>query len=380
MADKKDFYELLGVNKQASADEIKKAYRNKAKQYHPDNNLDDTATAEAKFKEVSEAYSVLSDNDKRAAYDRMGHAAFEQHGGGGTWGGGGMDMEDILSSVFGGGFGDMFGGGSRRRGPRRGADLSMRMSIKFEDAVFGAAKEVQYTCNDQCGTCKGTGAKPGTSVENCKTCKGTGSVRSYQQTMLGAMSVSSPCSACRGEGKIIKEPCSACRGQGRVRANKTLQVTVPKGIEHGMSIRLEGKGEPGDKGAPSGDLLITMQVAPHKLYTREGTNLHLEIPITFVQAALGDEISIPALDGSEVKHALKPGTQPGTVVKLKGKGVPNVRNNRVVGDLLVKLNVTVPTQMSDRQRELLVAFNDEMGEEYKDHKKRWFDKVKEYFK
>jgi len=375
---KRDYYEILGINKQASDDDIKKAYRKMAKQHHPDNNPGDAA-AEAKFKEINEANAILSDSEKRRAYDQMGHAAFQQ-GGGGGWGGVHPDINDMFSSMFTQmDIGDIFGGGRGRRGPRRGADMQMRLPIKFEEAVFGATRDIQMQTYDTCTTCKGSGAKPGTFAENCKKCNGTGSERVVRQTMLGVMTSVESCSACRGEGKVIRDPCVTCRGQGRIRATKTLQVTVPKGIDDGQQIRLAGKGEVGEKGAEAGDLYIIVSVSPHKLFTRSGTNLHMEVPITFVQAALGDEISIPLLDGSEAKYTIKGGTQPGAVVSLKGKGVPSLRNNRNVGDLIVKLNVTVPTNMNDRQKELLKSFNDAMGDDYKYHKKRWFDKVKEYF-
>jgi molecular chaperone DnaJ len=381
MADKNDYYETLGVGKTASEDDLKRAYRKLAKQYHPDANPGDK-TAEAKFKEVSEAYAVLSDSDKRAKYDQFGHAAFNGGGGGGFYGGQGFDMNDIFGSIFGGeGLDSFFGGGrSRRAGPQRGADLQMRMSIKFEEAVFGAVKDVQMQNYDACGACKGSGAKAGTFAETCKRCNGTGQVRVTQQTMLGHMTTVDSCPNCRGEGKIIKDPCPECRGAGRIRVTKTLQVTVPKGIDNGQSIRLSGKGEPGEKGGPAGDLLITMQVSPHKVFTRQGTNLYMEIPITFVQAALGDDIMIPNLDGTDEKYNIKPGTQPGAVVSIRGKGVPSLRNNRIMGDLVVTLNVTVPTQMNERQKDMLRQFNDSMGDDYKNHKKKFFDKLKESFR
>ena len=381
MANKKDFYEILGVSRQATDDDLKKAYRKLAKQYHPDVKPGDKV-AEEKFKEISEAYDVLSDAGKRRTYDQFGHAAFEQGGGGGGgfhgfhgFGGGGMeiDLNDILGSFF--------GGGSRTRPKtRRGADLQVRVSIKLEEAVFGTKKDVSIQAYDTCGTCKGNGSKPGTTPESCKRCGGSGSERIQQQTILGMTSRVVPCASCKGEGKIIKDPCSTCRGQGRVKKNRTLEVTIPRGIDNGQEIRLQGKGEAGEKGAPAGDLYVVVSVTPHKLFTREGSHLYLEVPITFVQAALGDEILIPTLDGKEEKYVVKPGTQPGAVVQIRGKGVPNVHNPNHVGDLIVKLVVTVPTQMNERQKELLRNFNDEMGDDYKNHKKRWFDKVKEYFK
>jgi len=384
MADKRDYYETLGVSKSATESELKSAYRKLAKKHHPDANPGDDK-AEAKFKEISEAYAVLSDPDKRAAYDQYGHAAFDSAGAGGGGGGGyygnvNFDMHDIFNSFFGDDSFDLFGGrGRRRNGPRRGADLQMRMQIKFEEAVFGATKEVQFSANETCEPCKGSGAKPGTQTETCKECGGSGQVRMMQQNFLGMITVTT-CPTCKGEGKIIKDPCTSCRGTGKVRANKTLQITVPKGIDNGQSIRLAGKGEPGERGGPNGDLLITMQILPHKIFTRQGTNLYLDVPITFVQATLGDEISVPLLDGSEAKYQIKAGTQPGAVVHLKGKGVPSLRNNKNVGDLVVTLNVTVPTQLTEKQKEQLRAFNEVMGDDYNNHKKNWFEKIKQSFK
>ena len=380
MAEKRDYYEVLGVSKQAGNDELKKAYRNLAKKHHPDANLGDEKAAEEKFKEINEAYSVLSDAEKRRAYDQFGHQAFTGGGGGGGFHGG-MDIGDIFSQVFGaGGVDSIFGGGRQRRGPRRGADLETRLNITFEEAVFGTKKDIQIQTLVKCDTCKGNGAKPGTLPENCKTCNGTGQQRVTSQTLFGQMTQVVTCQTCRGEGKIIKERCPKCKGQKRVRITKTLEVTIPKGIDSQQSLRLEGKGEEGETGARAGDLYVTISVSNHKLFTREGMNLYLEIPITFVQAALGDEILIPTLGGEEEKYTIKPGTQPGSIVHLKGKGVPSLRNSRNVGDLVVKLNVSVPTQLDDRQKEILKSFNDAMGDDYKNHKKRWIDKVKAYFK
>ncbi|MCL2363897.1 MAG: molecular chaperone DnaJ [Defluviitaleaceae bacterium] len=377
MAGKRDFYETLNVSKGASDDEIKKAYRKLAKQYHPDANPGNDA-AEEKFKEVSEAYGVLSDSDKRRQYDAVGHAAFNQQGG---YGGGSMDLNEIFSrfgDIFGGA--DFFGmGGKRKAGPKRGSDLQMRLNIKFEEAVFGTMREVTINTYETCLSCKGSGAKPGTFADNCTKCGGSGSERVVQQTMLGYMTSVVTCNACRGEGKIIKDPCTSCRGAGRTRANVKLNVNIPKGIDNGQQVRLQGKGEFGEKGGPAGDLYIIVQVNPHKVFTREGNNLHIDIPITFVQAAMGDEISVPMLDGSVEKHNLKAGTQPGTVVNLRNKGVPSVRNSRNFGDLIIRFIVTVPTVMNERQKELLMTFSDAMGDDYKNHKKRWFDKVKSYF-
>jgi molecular chaperone DnaJ len=380
MAEKKDYYQELGVGRDASDDQLKKAYRKLAKQYHPDANPGDK-NAEERFKQISEAYSVLSDPSKRKTYDQFGHAAFEQGGGG--FHGGGMDMGDILNSFFHGGamdFGDIFSGGKARPKARRGSDMQMRMNIRFEEAVFGATRSVELETYDTCPTCKGSGAKPGTFAESCKHCGGSGNERVIQQSILGTMTRILPCSVCRGEGKIIKDPCQQCRGQGRIRKRKTVEVNIPKGIDNGQSVRLSGQGESGEKGAPSGDLYITVSVEPHKIFRREGSNLYLEAPITFVQACLGDEIVLPTLEGGSEKYQVKPGTQTGSVISLRGKGVPNVHNPKSVGDLVVKLNVTVPTNLSEKQKELLLNFNNSMGDDYTNHKKRWFDKVKEAFR
>ncbi|MDR1643575.1 MAG: molecular chaperone DnaJ [Clostridiales bacterium] len=380
MAEKRDYYETLGVGKSSSDDELKKAYRKMAKQYHPDVNPGD-ANAEEKFKEISEAYGVLSDPQKRSAYDQYGHAAFDPGSGGG--GGGGFysnsfDMNDIFSSVFGGGgFEDFFGGSStrRRNGPRNGADITANIQIKFEEAVFGTQRDIKVQSRAACPTCKGTGAKPGTFAENCRTCGGSGQERHQVQTPLGYMTTTRVCSSCHGEGKIIKTPCPDCKGVGTIADEKTLQVTIPKGIDNGMTVRLSGKGHPGERGGMPGNLLINVYVQPHKVFARDGMNLHLDMPITFVQAALGDEIMIPTLEGEE-KLTIKPGTQPNTVVSIRGKGIPNVKNSRMLGDLVVKLVVNVPTQLSERQKQKLREFGEEMGEENKDVKKNIFDKIK----
>jgi molecular chaperone DnaJ len=393
MAAKQDYYEMLGVPKTATEAELKKAYRKLAKQYHPDVKPGDKA-AEEKFKELSEAYDVLSDANKRKTYDQFGHAAFEQGGGGqGGFQGGfggfggfqqgqGMDINDIFGSFFGGGmdFGSFGGGRQGRPKARRGADLQMQMTITLEEAVFGATKDVRIQSYDACDTCKGSGAKAGTYPETCSRCGGTGSERVQKQTILGMVTQVVPCAACKGEGKTVKDPCPTCRGEGRVRKNKTIEVAVPKGIDSGQSIRLQGKGEVGEKGAPAGDLYIVINIAPHKHIAREGRNLYVDVPITFVQAALGDEIQIPTLGGGVEKYKVKPGTQPGSTVTFRGKGVPNVHNPNQMGDLVVKLNVTVPQKMTEKQKDLLRNFNEGMGDDYKNHKEKWFDKVKRYFK
>ncbi|MDR2899023.1 MAG: molecular chaperone DnaJ [Clostridiales bacterium] len=383
MADKKDYYETLGIQKGASDDEIKKAFRKMAKKYHPDANQNDK-TAEAKFKEINEAYEILSDPQKKAQYDQLGHSAFENMGGGGgsyNYSGAGFDMSDIFESFFGGDFGDAFGGSSRRRnGPRRGADVQTRINITFEEAFFGATKTISVPMDEVCATCKGTGAKPGTFAETCKNCNGTGQERFQQQTMFGTMTSVRTCHVCHGEGKIIKDPCPTCGGKGKVRKSKTIEVNIPKGIDNGQSIRLSGKGEPGDKGGPNGDLLITIFITGHDYFKRQGQDIFLDTPISFVQATLGAEIDIPTMEGVE-KYTVRPGTQPGTVVTLRGKGFPSVRNSRISGDMHITLSVKVPTKLNDRQKALLKEFAEASGDTFDDGKKNsgFFSKLKDKF-
>lgn len=379
MASKRDYYEILGVQKTSDDAEIKKAFRGLAKKYHPDANPEN-AEAEQNFKEINEAYEVLSDSKKRAAYDQLGHSAFDGSGGGFSYSGNmnGMDMGDIFESIFGGGFGDIFGGastGRRKSGPRRGADVQTNIQVTFEEAIFGTDKEIQLPITETCEDCKGTGAKPGTAAESCKHCGGTGQERFTQQAMFTSMTSVRTCSICGGEGKIIKDPCNKCNGRGKVKKNKSISVTIPKGIDNGQSIRKSGFGEAGDKGGPSGDLFITIYVQPHKTFIRKENNIYIDIPITFIQAALGDEIVIPTIDGEET-CTIKPGTQPDTVITLKGKGVFNVRNNRIRGDEIVKFKVKIPTKLSERQKSLLKEFDTETGADTFDKKEGFFDKIK----
>lgn len=302
MADNNDFYNILGVSRDASNDEIKKAYRKLAKKYHPDANPGDKS-AEEKFKQVSEAYDILSDSEKRSAYDQFGKAAFENGGAGGYGGYTYADASDIFESFFGGGFSDIFGGGfgssQRKNGPKRGADVQTRLNISFEESFFGTKKQITLSMQEECPTCHGSGAKPGTSPETCRNCGGTGQERVQQQTLFGTMSSIRPCKVCRGEGKIIKSPCPTCNGSGRVKRPKTLELDIPAGIATGQSLRLSGKGEPGERGGQSGDLLVTMYVSNHSVFVREGNNISLEMPISFSQAALGADISIPTMNGEE---------------------------------------------------------------------------------
>ena len=379
---KRDYYDVLGVSKGATDADIKKAYRKLAKKYHPDANLENKESAEAKFKEATEAYEVLSDSSKRQTYDQFGHSAFE--GAGGFSGGGGfsgMDMNDIFD-MFGGGFGgfsDIFGGGrSRKRGPSRGADLQYNLTINFEEAIFGCSKEISFQADDKCDACNGTGAKTGTHPQTCSTCGGTGQERIMQQTILGSMTTVTECRTCHGEGKIVKDPCSVCNGKGKVRKSKTITVDVPKGINEGQSIRKAGMGATGEKGGPNGDLLIAISIRPHKKFVRNGNDIYVEVPISIIQATVGDEIKIPTIDGEEM-YSLKAGTQPETMVTLKNKGVFNVRNPKIRGDQIIKFKVNVPTKITEKQKDLLMQFAVQDGYVPSVRKEKFFEKVKKHF-
>ncbi len=372
MADKRDYYDVLGIQKGASADEIKKAYRKLAKKYHPDANPDNKE-AEDKFKEASEAYEVLSDDQKRSSYDQFGHQAFSGGPGGGySYEGNFTDFSDIFSDLFGG---DIFGGGrSRRNGPRRGADVGINVTIEFEESIFGTTKDIAITAKDTCNTCSGSGAKPGTHPETCKTCNGSGQERVQVQSFFGATTTIRTCSTCSGTGKTIKEKCTTCSGTGSVRKSKTLEVNIPKGIDNGQTIRLTGKGEAGENGGGFGDLLVTIIVKSSPHYKRKGTTLYLDVPVSFSTMALGGEIKIPTLYGVET-YKVKAGTQTGTVVSLKSKGVPSIRNPKSIGDLQVTLQVIVPVELSAKQKELITELQVESGEKVTSkHKKGIFGK------
>lgn len=378
MADKRDFYEVLGITKGASDDEIKKAYRREAKKYHPDLHPGDKE-AEAKFKEVNEAYEVLSDSEKKSRYDQFGHAGVDPNFGAGGGGGfGGFDdFGDIFSNIFGGGFGG-FGGGQRRNGPVRGADIRQTIDITFEEAAFGCKKNITVTRAENCSTCNGTGAKPGTSPTTCKRCNGQGQVRTQTRTPLGYMTNIGTCPDCNGTGKVVTDPCKDCRGTGRVRKQKTIEINIPQGINHGQTMQVSGQGEPGQRGGPTGDLLVTIRIKPHPIYKREDYDVYIEIPITFVQAALGATIRVPTLDGV-VEYDIPEGTQTGTIFKLRNKGVPYIRGkNR--GDQYVTVEIEVPKNMSSKQKEILREFDASSSD--KDYKKQrtWFDKMKEFLK
>ena len=374
---KRDYYEVLGVSRGASEDEIKKAYKKMARKYHPDLNPGDK-TAEEKFKEVNEAYEVLSDADKKARYDQYGHAGVDPNFGAGGFGGGfdGSfdfgDLGDIFGSFFGGGF----GGGRRTNpnAPQRGESIRMSIAISFEEAAFGCEKAVTVERYETCDTCHGNGCAPGTSPEVCPDCHGTGTVQVRRQPPMGVFATSSPCPKCGGKGRIIHQPCKDCRGSGMVRKKKTIQASIPAGIDNGQTISIRGQGNAGKNGGPAGDLLITITVRPHELFRREGTSVLCEAPITFTQAVLGAELEIPTIDG-KVKYTLPEGTQSGTTFRLKGKGIPSI-NGRGRGDQYVTVYIETPKNLNKEQKEALKKFAETMGESNYEEQKKFFKKFK----
>ncbi len=364
MAEKRDYYEVLGLQKGASAEEIKKAYRKLAKENHPDLHPGDKA-CEERFKEINEAYEILSDDDKRAKYDQYGHAAFDPSAGFGGAGFEGFgdfgDLGDIFSSFFGGGFGGGFGGTrTNPNAPRRGENLRASVNISFEEAAFGCKKEVTVGRVEKCADCKGTGCAPGTTPEVCPDCKGTGTVRTTQRTPFGMAQSTSPCQKCRGTGKIIHQPCKTCRGMGSVRRQHKINVTVPAGIDDGQAISLHGQGNDGVNGGPAGDLLVSVIVRPHARFERDGNSVLLLQDISYAQAALGAEIEVPTIDGP-VKLTIPEGTQPGSTFRLRGKGIPYLRGSGR-GDQFVTVSVKVPKGLTGSQKELLRQFAASMGE------------------
>lgn len=388
MADKRDYYEVLGVDRNADDATLKRAYRKLAKKYHPDTNPGDK-DAEAKFKEASEAYAVLSDPEKKRQYDQFGHAAFDGGMGGGAGGFdfSGMDMGDIFGDIF----GDFFGGGRRRsadNGPRKGANLRAVVRISFEEAAFGCEKEIEITLKDDCTTCHTTGAKPGTSPETCTKCGGKGKVVYTQQSFLGMVQNVQTCPDCGGSGKIIKEKCPDCHGTGYIASRKKIKVKIPAGIDNGQSVRIRDKGEPGTNGGPRGDLLVEVNVSRHPIFQRQDMNIYSTAPISFAQAALGGEVRISTIDG-DILYDVKPGTQTDTKIRLKGKGIPSLRNSNVRGDHYVTLVVQVPTSLNEEAKEALRKFDEVSGQSLKKqdgaagtekHKKKGFmDKLKESF-
>lgn len=375
MAEKRDYYEVLGVDKGASEADIKKAYRKLAKQYHPDVNQGDN-TAEAKFKEVSEAYDVLSNPEKKSRYDQFGHAGTDPNGfGGGAGFGGfdGFDVGDIFESFFGGGFGRS--GGRSKNGPRKGADLRVALEITFEQAAFGVEKEISLNRLNTCDTCKGSGCKPGKEPVVCKHCNGTGQVQIKQNTPFGQFINTKTCDVCGGEGRIITDPCTTCGGKGKIKKNVKLKINVPAGIDDGQAISLRGEGEPGTKGGPAGDLLINIRVKPHALFQRQGNDVVCDMPITFVQAVLGAEVEVPTLDG-KVKYTVPEGTQTGTVFRIKGKGIPFIRGNGR-GDHYIKVYIEVPKKLNDKQKAALKSFAEVSGDEVHEQRRGFFNKMRD---
>ncbi len=373
---KRDYYEILGIAKTASQDEIKKAYRKLAMKYHPDRNPDDTS-AEAKFKECKEAYEILSNQEKRTRYDQFGHAGVDPSMGGGPGGAGFSGFEDVFGDIF----GDIFGGArGGRAGPRtrayRGADLKYDLAITLEEAVHGVAKEVQIPTLVNCKKCNGSGAKPGSKKTTCTTCRGAGNVRMQQ----GFFSVTQTCPQCHGDGEMIADPCPACHGQGRIRDSKTLSVKIPAGVDNGDRIRLTGEGEAGMMGGPPGDLYVEMHITPHPIFEREGNNLYCEIPIHFTTAALGGEIEVPTLDG-RVNLKIPGETQSGKLFRLRGKGVKALRSS-AIGDLMCRVMVETPISLDSKQKEMLSAFQaslDANPSKHNPQSQSWFDKARRFF-
>ncbi len=385
---KRDYYEVLGIDRNADDAAIKKAYRALAKKYHPDMNPGD-AEAEKKFKEASEAYAVLSDPEKKRQYDQFGHAAFDGGMGGGAGGFdfSGMDMGDIFGDIF----GDLFGGGRRRssasNGPMRGANLRAAIRISFEEAAFGCEKEIEITLKDECTTCHTTGAKPGTNPETCTKCGGKGKVVYTQQSFLGMVQNVQTCPECHGTGKIIKDKCPDCRGTGYIAKRRKIKVSIPAGIDNGQSVRIREKGEPGTNGGPRGDLLVEVNVSRHPIFQRQDMNVYSTAPISFAQAALGGEVRISTIDG-DILYDVKPGTQTDTRIRLKNKGIPSLRNSSVRGDHYVTLVVQVPISLNEEAKEALRRFDEASGQSLKKQngaattekkKKGFMNKIKETF-
>lgn len=373
---KRDYYEVLGVEKGASPEELKKAYRKLARQYHPDANADNKEAAAEKFKEVAEAYAVLSDTEKRAAYDQFGHAGTDGQGFGG-FGAGGFGGADF------GGLGDIFdmffgGMGRQRTGPQKGNDLRVNMEISFKEAAFGLERDIQVPRTETCDTCAGSGSAPGSKPKTCGACQGTGQVQYAQNTPFGRMVQSRTCDQCHGSGKIIEKPCPTCRGAGQVRKTKTIHVKIPAGVDDGSRLRLSSEGEAGARGGPPGDLYVFILVRPHKFFRREGNEVVCDIDISFAQSALGDVIEVPTLDGT-ADLKVPEGTQTGTIFRIKGKGIPYLNGNGR-GDQHVRVKVATPTKLSDKQKELLKEFAKVSGEKVpKGSEKNIFEKVKDAF-
>ena len=389
MAAKKDYYEVLGVNKNSTDDEIKKAYRKLARKYHPDLNRDDPKTAEAKMKEINEAYDVLKDKDKRAQYDQFGHAAFSGAGYGQSEGVH-INMDDIFGNMGGAsgfGFGDIFeqffGGGGRTRarqkqGPQRGADLRYDLQITFEEAAFGKKMTIKVPRMENCEDCGGTGAKKGTKPDECPDCHGTGMRQTTTRTPFGMISNARPCERCHGTGQIIKDPCEHCHGEGKIKVSRDIELNIPKGVDEGQRLRIQNGGQAGERGGQPGDLYVYIHIKPHKIFTRQGNDVYCEIPISFVQAALGAKVEAPTIDG-KIELTIPEGTQSGKVLKIGGKGIPHLRGEGR-GDEFVRIKVLTPKNLSARQRKLLLDFESGGSDSQNNpEKKSFFDKLKDLF-
>ena len=379
MPGKKDYYEILGVSRDAEQKEIKRAYRKLAKKYHPDRNKDNPEAAD-KFKEISEAYEILNNPDKRTRYDQFGHSGineddfnFDDFARGGFGG-----LDDIFDMFFGGGMSGMGGMGmGRSQGPQRGSDLQYRMEIGFEEAAFGAKKEITIPRMETCSNCNGTGAKPGTEVKTCPRCNGAGRVRISQQTPFGQFMQTKICDRCNGTGEVISTPCPECDGKGRIRRHRNLTVNIPAGVDNGTRLRMANEGEAGERGASGGDLYIIIRVKPHKIFERKGDDIYCEVPINFVQATIGDEIEVPTLDG-KVKFKIPEGTQPGTTFRLKNKGIAHL-NSYGRGDEYIKAKVAIPKKLNKEQKELLMKFAEVSGDEINPEHKSFISKVRDAF-
>lgn len=373
---KKDFYDVLGIEKGASDAEIKKAFRKLAIKYHPDKNAGNKE-AEERFKEINEAYQVLSDPQKRAQYDQFGTADFNGSGAGFS-GFNDFDLGDIFESFFGGGFGGFGGGSARRNGPQKGPDVQYSINLTFNEAVFGAEKEISVTKSETCETCSGTGAKPGTSAKTCPKCNGSGQIKVQRNTALGSFVSVNTCDMCGGKGTVISDPCNDCKGKGTVRRQKKIKVNIPAGVDTGNVIPIRGQGEAGINGGPPGDLFISVRVAQDPFFKRRGDNIYIDQHISFAKATLGTELKVKTIDG-EVKYDIPSGTQPGTVFRLKGKGVPRV-NGRGRGDQYVNIIVDIPKSLNQKQKETLLAYMEASGEIQSSEKEGFFDKIKKNFK
>lgn len=377
---KRDYYEILGADKNADEAELKKAYRKLAMKYHPDRNPDD-AEAEAKFKEANEAYEILSDREKRSLYDQFGHAGVNQNGGGGGFGGGAGfgGFEDILSEMFGGGFGGS--SSQRRNGPKKGQDLRVDVSLTFEEAAFGVDKEIEYYRTEDCPTCDGTGGAKGSKVTSCSKCNGSGELRYAQRSLFGESISVRECDACRGRGEVFDQPCNTCKGKAKVKKKKTMNINIPAGVYNGAQLSLRSEGDLGTKGGPRGDVYVVIRVAPHKIFKRDGNDVFLNIDISYAQAVLGAEITVPTLDG-KVSYKIPPATASAKTFKLRGKGIHDL-NGYGRGDQYVKVIVKIPANLNDKQKEALKNFAAAMGEdvsEFGKGGKNIFDKVKDSFK